>query len=141
MISQAKLNQLNRYFSFQPVEAAYLFGSEASGKANHLSDVDVAVLFTEKLNQKQRNDLRLAMIGDVGHILQRNDAEVVDLKELPLSFNYQAIAPKKMLYLRPGGQTAAYEARVIKLYLDIQPKLRLIARRQLEIIAKKGLND
>lgn len=141
MINQQQLSALNSYFASQPVEAAYLFGSQASGKANRLSDVDVAVLFQDKLKQKQRNKLRMTMIGDIGHILARNDTEVVDLKELPLSFNYQAIASKKMLYLRPGGRAGTYEARIIKHYLDIKPALQMIAKRQLEITSQKGLAD
>lgn len=125
MINQQQLSALNSYFASQPVEAAYLFGSQASGKANRLSD----------------NELRMTMIGDIGHILARNDTEVVDLKELPLSFNYQAIASKKMLYLRPGGRAGTYEARIIKHYLDIKPALQMIAKRQLEITSQKGLAD
>ena len=42
---QIDLEAIQSYFAGQPeVVVAYLFGSVARGRANHLSDVDIAVL-------------------------------------------------------------------------------------------------
>jgi len=62
MITQGQLNQLKEYFSHQPVDVVYLFGSQATKKATKLSDYDIGVLFREGIDSSKRFDLILKMI-------------------------------------------------------------------------------
>lgn len=72
--------KLITYFAAQPVDVVYLFGSQATGKNNKMSDIDVAVLFAGGLTDSERFDLRLEYMSQVGHFTGFNDkAEVIDL--------------------------------------------------------------
>ncbi len=119
MISDSQKHQLASYFAAQPVDAAYLFGSQATGKDTNLSDVDVAVLFAEGLNRKKRFDVRLSMMSDVGKISHFYDnADVIDLDNVPLALQYQAIAPRQELFVRNHTRQALFESRVMSTYFD-----------------------
>ncbi|OGG20561.1 hypothetical protein A3D03_00890 [Candidatus Gottesmanbacteria bacterium RIFCSPHIGHO2_02_FULL_40_13] len=119
MISNTQKHELSAYFSGQPVDAVYLFGSQATGKGNKLSDIDVAVLFSEGLDDRQRFDLRLSMMSDVGKISHFYDnAEVVDLDNVPLALQYQAIAPRQELFVKNRTRQVLFEARVMSKFFD-----------------------
>ena len=68
------LNSLREYFSTQPVEKAWLFGSFARGEANQESDVDILISF----NRKESIGMKfIKMINDLEDKLHRH----VDLVE------------------------------------------------------------
>ena len=47
-MAEVLINQLSNYFSTQPVERAWLFGSFARGEQTPKSDVDILVSFDKK---------------------------------------------------------------------------------------------
>ncbi|MFH1392458.1 MAG: nucleotidyltransferase domain-containing protein [bacterium] len=47
---EISIKQLNKTLEKNQVKLAYLFGSQARGEAHKESDVDIAVLFDEKVN-------------------------------------------------------------------------------------------
>lgn len=54
MLSDEKMNQLEKYFTAQPVDVVYLFGSQVGGKYRNSSDLDIGVLFNEGLSKSKR---------------------------------------------------------------------------------------
>ena len=84
MIDKKKLNQLKQYFAGQPVDAVYLFGSQASQKATKLSDADFGVLFKEGLSKSDRFEHKLDMTSRLAGILKLERVDVVDLQEAPM---------------------------------------------------------
>jgi len=138
MITQGQLNQLKEYFSQRPVDVVYLFGSQATEKANKLSDVDVGVLFSEGLDEGKRFDLRVRMAGDLPGIFKVEQVDVVDLDKAPLKFKYQIIAPKKVILSKNRQRMIEMEHHFVHSYLDFQPYLYNIAKRQLGLMAERG---
>ncbi len=138
MITNADKQALTHYFAAQPVDAVYLFGSQATGKANKLSDVDIAVLFQDSLDSSGRFDKKIRMIGDVGSILKRNDVEVLDLVQASPMFRYEAIAPKNVLYARNRARMVSFETDAIRKYFDLRPLFVRLAKRKLALLAQKG---
>lgn len=138
MITDAQKQELAAYFAAQPVDAVYLFGSQITGKANKLSDVDIAVLFQEKLDSSARFDKKIRMIGDVGSILKRNDVEILDLTQAPPMFRYEAVAPKAVLFVNNQKRMVLFETEAIRNYFDLRPLLIAAAKRKLELLAEKG---
>ena len=138
MITRADKQALAGYFATQPVDAVYLFGSQATGKANKLSDVDIAVLFHENMDSSARFDQKILMIGDVGSILKRNDVEVLDLAQAPPIFRYEAIAPKTVLYTGNRTRMVSFETDAIQKYFDLRPLLVRLTKRKLALLAQKG---
>lgn len=56
-------NKLKKYFKNKSVRLVYLMGSQASGQAKPYSDIDMAVLFDQNLNAKQRFDVRIEILS------------------------------------------------------------------------------
>lgn len=137
MITDAQKCELAAYFAAQPVDAVYLFGSQTTDKANKLSDIDVAVLFSEGLDDKQRFDLRLSMMGDVGKISHFYDnAEVIDLAKVPLALQYSAIAPRQELLVKNPARQAVFEAEVLSKYFDYLYFIKINTRVGLAAMAR-----
>ena len=139
MITDFQKNQLRAYFSTQPVDAVYLFGSQITNKANKLSDLDIGVLFKENVIVSRRFDLRLDYMSEVGRITGFPDnVDVVDLTKAPPAFVYQAIFPKQLVFIGNEDKMMEMEKHTVKRYLDIRLALHAIAARQLQQIAEQG---
>jgi len=119
MITNAQKQTLADYFTDQPVDAVYLFGSQTTGKANALSYVDIAVLFPDTLTDKERFDMRLSMMNDAGIITGYPDrTDVIDLQAVPLVLQYGAIANRQELMVKNRERQAVFEADVLSKYFD-----------------------
>ena len=71
--------------SCDPVVVAYLFGSEARGRAHRESDVDVAVLLDRRLlsSTRERHNYRIELTSELIALLHRNEIDVVVLNDAP----------------------------------------------------------
>lgn len=118
MIDKEKMKKLREYFSTQPVDVVYLFGSQATGKATKLSDYDIGVLFKTEIDQSKRFDLRLEMISKVCGILKVERVDVVDLIQTPIPLRYSAISPRKEIFTADNSKRALFEAETLSKYFD-----------------------
>ncbi|MCX6736595.1 MAG: nucleotidyltransferase domain-containing protein [Candidatus Parcubacteria bacterium] len=93
-----KQKQLRRIFSRYPeIKLAYLFGSQAKGEANQLSDYDFA--FYAVADVRRMNDIKLSLIGDLSEFLKSNKIDVVVLNSsLGPEFKYQVIKNSSLIY-------------------------------------------
>lgn len=73
-----EIDKLKSYFVKKPVQLVYLFGSKAEGREKPYSDIDIAVLFSEKLSGQERFDLKLKILSDVSLILKTEVIDIVD---------------------------------------------------------------
>ncbi|MGB9706928.1 MAG: type VII toxin-antitoxin system MntA family adenylyltransferase antitoxin [Microgenomates group bacterium] len=138
MITNFQKQKISQYFSKQPVELVYLFGSQAEGRVTSLSDYDFAVLFAENLSPEQRFDLKLKFMGDLGEILGTDKVEVLDLNQAPAAFRYSAFAPRQEIYVRNEAKRVDFETQTMSDYFDRQYFLRRHSLNSLANIAKEG---
>lgn len=131
--------KLADYFAAQPVDVVYLFGSQATGKANTLSDIDIAILFSKDVDPDLRYAIKLDVLGMTSGGKLPDHSDVVDINDAPLALAYQAIFPKYILFMRNKNHMCQFEASTVKKYLDFRPTLYAISRRHIELIAQKGL--
>ncbi len=61
------------------VKLAYLFGSQARGEAHKESDIDIAVLFDEKLDPKKCLQKEGALIGIFSELYPKKEINIVNL--------------------------------------------------------------
>lgn len=105
------------------VEYAYLFGSFSAGKAKKNSDVDVAVMLSSKLTQKQRFDLRLELMGVLSKALKK-PLDVVILNNISSIFlKYVIIQEGKPIYIKDELKYLAFESQTLGEYFDFAPFL------------------
>ena len=89
MIGEMALKKITDYFTNRnDTIAVYLFGSTAKGKERKTSDLDLAVLFEEGLDQHQRFQAKLQMVNDLEDHL-KTKIDLVDLRSADLFFIHQ----------------------------------------------------
>lgn len=71
--------KLTPIFKKHNVVLAYLFGSQANGKAGPLSDIDIAVVFKKKISEDNQFDLVLSLMTDIGRACEINKVDVINL--------------------------------------------------------------
>lgn len=113
---------------------AYLFGSVAQGRANSLSDVDIALLVDEEkfneLDAKKPYGYKAAVIADLIGLLQANEIDLVLLHEAPPLLANEVISEGSLLFCRDEDVRIAFEVSVKHRYIDTKP-LRQIKRQYL----------
>lgn len=130
-IDDDAVRKLSEALDLDGVVAAMLIGSQARGEAGPLSDIDVAVWHEPELDQDQRWDLQLDLIGAAGEALKTSEIDVVMLNEAPPLFQHRAIRDAVRLVERDRDQRLRFETRALLDYFDTA-FLRLALRENLK---------
>jgi uncharacterized protein len=113
------LSRLTPVFSAYPeIEAVYLFGSTAEGRANRESDIDLAVYpGTDSLKSK-----KLELLGALaGAGFSKIDVVFLDGRDIVLE--HEAIRLNHRVYERKGFDSGTVFSIVVRRYLDFMPIL------------------
>jgi len=119
-----RLEGLRPIFESEPrVLAVFLFGSYVNGYAMPWSDIDLAVLYDEEVGWREhlRLDVR------VSEALGTEKVDLLNLRSLPLSLQYRAIAGR-IIYERDPAKASDYIARTLVRYYDLQHVLNIYDR-------------
>ena len=100
------------------VRLAYLFGSQAQGRAHALSDVDVAVLLAAQLSPSEQGRARLRLTSDLMTLLHREDVDVVVLNQAPLLLRHRVLRDGRLLCVIDDRERARFAAETYRDYLD-----------------------
>jgi predicted nucleotidyltransferase len=119
---------LAQIFERHSVELAYLFGSQARGDAGSLSDVDIAVLFSQDLSTKERFEHLLQLSGELGSLFQRDDVFIVDLGDASPLLRHRVYYEGEVLYCVSENVRVHFEITTLRDYVDTKP-LRAIKQK------------
>lgn len=124
MLSNKDQEALAYYFAGRAeVAAAFLFGSQASGRSNAASDVDIAILFHWESN---REDLRLSeLITDLIGILRRQDVDVAILNDASPVLLREVAVHGHVIYSENEEIVAEFGIWALQQYEDTRPLRRL----------------
>ena len=103
------------------IQAAYLFGSAASGRTRPDSDLDVAVLLTRPIGASRSLDYRLKLMTDLGAALHRSDVDVVILNGAPLLLAHRILSQGTLVFERSASARVRFHVRTAALYADMVP--------------------
>ncbi len=113
--------RLRRVLSRYPfIEAAYLFGSHAVGRATPDSDVDLAVVGPRGELQQRKLDI-LADLTSEG--MDRVDLIALDGADPVVRF--EAVHPNCLVFARSDFDHGQYFSRALREYFDLEPYLRI----------------
>lgn len=117
--------QLHRIFAKHGVILAYLFGSQAEGKAGPLSDVDVAVLLGPQVPREQWTDVQIDLINDLISLFHRDDVDVAILNRATPLFAYQVVRFGQVIYEDATCPAVDFATYSVRRYADTAPLRRL----------------
>jgi hypothetical protein len=107
----------------EEVVAVYLFGSYARGEADHLSDLDIALLLRPDLPREAMWRLGLRLDVEVCDVLGTDDVDVVVLNTAPLEAQFEVIRTGILLYSNDEGIRTEYEVLMMSAYWDFKKVL------------------
>jgi uncharacterized protein len=105
------------------IQAAYVFGSVATGRTRPDSDIDVAVLVHERLRPHERLKFRLQLVAGLSSALRRSDVDVVILNESSTLLAHRVLSQGILVYERSATERVRFQVRTASLYLDLVPML------------------
>jgi len=91
-------SELVKIFKAYRVLMAYLFGSQATGRNSPLSDIDIAVLFDEKVEPHTYMERQMDLIGEFMKLFHTNDVDVVGLNNASPLLTYNVVSRSKVLF-------------------------------------------
>jgi hypothetical protein len=119
------LSSIRTVCTSHPVTLAYLFGSQARGKADRESDTDIAVLLDEGFSREERWKLRMKLqhsLADALHI-PFEEVDVVILQDVPVLLQYNVIRTGVPVFEARPGLQRDFALQVERSYDDELPLL------------------
>ena len=107
---------------FGEIEAAYLFGSAASGKLRNRSDVDVALLLQRDVGRTRQLEIRLRLMALLEDVFER-PTEVVIINDVSLLLFSEIVKAKKLIYEKDPAYRIQFESQKRREYLDFMPHM------------------
>lgn len=128
---------ITNYFKERPeVSAVYLYGSQARREAKRSSDIDLAVLTTDKSRYIGLNSPQILFTQELSEILNKK-VEVQDLKTVSIDFAHRVLTEGKLLHSNNERARVAFEEKILRVYFDMKPAIDEYYK-YLAKIAKKG---
>ena len=127
-LSRLKMNSLKTklepLFKKEPsIGVVYLYGSYAQGKQSSLSDVDLAIYFTEQ-NKVKRHDLLFSISSKISGVLNTDKTDVSSLNDLEgIELKYQIISQGHVIFEREPYRILI-EPSIMNEYFDFKYLLR-----------------
>lgn len=134
-IDAARREKLIRALDRDHVVAGMLFGSQASGQAGPLSDVDLAVWLDPDLSREQRSALRTELSLAAVEALGTDEVDVVVLNQAPPLLRHRAMKGGLRLFERDPRARVRLETAALLDYFDTAPLRETLAagrRRRIE---------
>lgn len=103
------------------IQAAYIFGSVATGRARPDSDVDIAVLVDRRVPPARMLPYRLKLMADLGSALHRSDVEVVILNLAPPLLAHRVLSKGRLVFERSASARVRFQVRTASRYFDLIP--------------------
>ncbi len=120
-MQEAQINLIkNLFLKDNSILVAYLFGSQARDKTNKYSDIDIAILFNEKINENDYTDKQIAMMANLNKVLNK-EVDILILNKASLFLRYHILKEGIKVYERPDRNEHNFEAVAIMQYFDFLP--------------------
>ncbi|MFZ5689472.1 MAG: type VII toxin-antitoxin system MntA family adenylyltransferase antitoxin [Bacillota bacterium] len=137
MVQEFSLERIKKYFEQRDdIIAVYLFGSTVKNKEGKASDLDLAVLFKEGMDQFFRFQEKMQIANELETQLKQK-IDVVDLRSADYFFIHQVMKNKKLLVDRDTGRRVFFEVDYRKKFFDYKPLYDLYHRQSLKRLKER----
>ncbi|MGH7543458.1 MAG: type VII toxin-antitoxin system MntA family adenylyltransferase antitoxin [Gemmatimonadota bacterium] len=103
------------------VAAAYVYGSVARGEATSLSDIDIALLFSEDAPESLRHDVIVQVASGLAHTAVGKELDVRDIEELPLVVQGRILTEGRLVRSNDDVRRVRFETSTRMRYFDFLP--------------------
>ncbi len=111
--------------SKREVQAAYIFRSLVTGRSRRDSDVDIAVLVSDRVMRKNPFQYRLELMTELMAILKRDDVDLILLNQAPPLLAHPVLKKGKLILERSASARVAFQVRTVNRYFDTLPMRKL----------------
>ena len=117
---QEKKEDIERFLSKENVTLSYLFGSFALGRETKLSDIDIAILFDDKVRKKDYMEKEIEISSFFSRIFKemKREIDIVNLNLSSITLKYQVIKYGKVIYKASEKIRVKFEVETMNYYLD-----------------------
>lgn len=102
---------------FPEIDAAFMFGSRAEGRARLDSDIDIALVVNHPIGSKKLDILAALTAEGIDNI------DLVTLDKDDLVLRFEAVRHNKLIYAKNSFDRGSYYSRVLREYFDFLPYL------------------
>ena len=122
-----EFEQLSTIFQEHHVVLAYVFGSVARGTECPLSDIDIAVLFDERVPTELQSEREFSLAKSISQVLKRERVDVINLGRIrsPV-LKHRAVFFGNLIFVVDDRLRVRFEKRVLEAYEDTK-HLRYVA--------------
>lgn len=100
--------------------AFFVFGSAATGMLKPLSDIDLAVLFDDKLNKSQLFNKELDLRSTIAQVLETEEFDLVNLNLAPARFAHNILTDGRLLFCKNYPVLSDFIEKNTREYLDFR---------------------
>ncbi len=108
----------NKIFKENQVVLAYLFGSQIKGTAHQESDIDVGILFSQKVDPKNYLNLEGRLIGVFSKIYPKKEINIVNLNIASPLLKQTVVLEGELLYVRKKIDRILFQIQTLHQYED-----------------------
>lgn len=117
--------KLEKVFKKEGVVLAYLFGSAVREKMGPLSDIDIGVLFSDRVANDEYLDKKLKLASKIDKALRVYKTEVICLNEAPPLLKHRAVFYGRPIFVSDPKLKREFELRVLQEYEDFKYHLEI----------------
>jgi predicted nucleotidyltransferase len=121
----------------EAVVAVYFFGSFSTKNVTPLSDIDIAILYKDALEETKTSNLHAEVFGKLADLLRTEEIDLINLNTAPLSFRYNIIKDGQLIYYSNKDKVIDFHSETVTYYLDFKPYREEINRAFIEGILKE----
>ncbi len=111
------------------IQAAYIFGSVAQGRARPDSDIDIAVLVGRRIPDAHALRYRLRLAVELGAALHRSDVQLVVLNDAPPLLAQRVLSYGALVFERSHAARVRFQVRTASRYADMVPTMERYVQR------------
>ncbi len=125
-IDKGQQRKMEKLFEKRKVIFAYLFGSQADGTAVESSDVDIAVMFDDGIDEDERFKNRLKLMTELSQIFKGKEVEVVSLNDIrDILFKFAIVQPGRIIFKKDYDALLDFDLKTTNEYYDFKPFLKM----------------
>ena len=142
LVNASRYTCLKEIFSKYPIALAYLYGSQAAGRATPLSDTDIAlVIASDDYDPRSRLDLELQVEEEIARVCKIDNLDLRVINEAPLMVRGEVVTNGILLFSQDEGFRVDYETSTRSEYFDFMPVAAMHRQAYIERLRERGKDD